>query len=600
MRSKGELGRRQFLTISGGVVAAAAVTGQITVANPEPDVSVRVAGAATDGPRHFTLDLGYRSPRSGPITALKNGHLLWISTEPEAPYLSKSMWSLSRLAMRRSTDGGRSWDKGQILQRGSNEYSVMSFGLRTLRSGKVLHVFARSGGYDYETGSPESSLRELFFHYSTDGAKTWSEAEKLDTGERYHGDVLSLEQLRDGRIVYPFCFLTNVKSQFAVSAMFSDDDGKTWTRSASILTTGGGGFESGASEPTIVELPDGRLWMLIRAQTGHLWESFSTDRGKTWIPATESNLPSSNAPATALRLRTGEIAVAWNNHVHSNYARQTLVAGLTRDGKNFSGLREIDFTDFTDDPAASIPHSTYSFLTETTDGDLAISYNKGNWSRGNRPTFARVSREWLQEKRVTADLNDGRTGWHTIDPGPNLSAAIERYILEDGALWLEVEPNPRNKAAATGIIRNVPLVANGEVELTLKLPQSESSLVFNNSLPSPRDPDESCLRVRFDGNKIFIGAGKAKATENNRRTTQYQYSSPRIVEEVEYPGSFRPDEALKVRVRFDAAASKAKVTIGDAAPVELKTEKIFGLTFVGLLVGKGGKLRFHSMTTTLA
>ncbi len=599
MKPEGELGRRQFLALSGGVVAAAAVGGQVVFAKQGGESSEIAAN--TGRPFHYTLDLGYRSPRSGPIATLKNGHLLWISTEPEAPYLSKSMWSLSRLTMRRSQDGGKSWDKGQVLQRGSNDYSVMSFGLSTLRSGKVLHVFARSGGYDYETGSPAKSLRGLYFHYSTDGAKTWSAAEKLDTGERYHGDVLSFEQLRDGRIVYPFCFLTNVKSQFAVSVMLSDDDGKTWTRSSSVLTTGGGGFESGASEPTVVELADGRLWMLIRAQTGHLWESFSSDRGKSWTPATESNLPSSNAPATALRLRSGEIAVAWNNHVHSNYARQTLVAGLTRDGKNFTGLREIDFTDFTDDPAASRPHSTYSFLTETIEGDLGISYNKGNWSRGNRPTFARVSRTWLQEKRVTADLKEGRTGWHTIDPGPNLSTAIERYVLgEEGMLWLEIEKNSKNQAASTGIIRNIPLIAKGQVELTVKVPASESYLVFSNSLMSPREPDEACLRVRFAGNKAFVGAGKAKTTENNRRTTQYQYWSPKITDEVEYPASIEPGKALNVRVQFDAAASKAHVVIGDGTALEVETDKIFGLTFVGLLVGNGGKIQFSSMTTTLA
>ncbi len=476
----------------------------------------------------------------------------------------------------------------------------MSFGLRTLRTGKVLHVFARSGGYDYETGSPEKSLRELFFHYSADGAKTWSTAQKLDTGERYHGDVLSFEQLRNGRIVYPFCFLTNVKSQFAVSVMYSDDEGKTWSRSASVLTTGGGGFESGASEPTVVELSDGKLWMLIRAQTGHLWESFSTDNGKTWTRATETILPSSNAPATALRLRSGEIAVAWNDHVHSNYARQTLVVGLTNDGKSFGGLREIDFTDFPDDPAASIPHSTYAFLTETLEGDLAVSYNKGNWSRHNRPTVARVCKAWLKEKRVTADLKDGRTGWHTVDPGPNLDAAVERYILEDGLLWLEIEQNTRSKAAAAGIVKNVPLIADGEVELTVKVPRTEAYLLFNNSLLSPRDADEACLRVRFSSGKIFLGAGKAQVAENNRRTTQYQYPALKITDEVEYRGTYGPETELKVRVRFNAAQSKAMVTVGDAETIELGTDKIFGLTFVGLFVGKGGRLRFNSMTTTLA
>lgn len=596
MRQTDKLDRRRFLAATSGVIAAAAA-GSKTLAGSVGGGPENVADF--ERPKHYTLDLGYRAPRSGPVTTLPNGDLLWISTEPEAPYLSKSMWSLSRLTMRRSTNDGKSWDVGQVLQRGSNAYSVMSFGLFTLKSGKVLHVFTRSGGYDYETGTPEKSLRELYFQHSTNGAKTWNEARKLDTGERYHGDVLSLEQLRDGRIIYPFCFLTSTRSQFAVSVMLSDDDGATWRRSESILKTGGGGFESGASEPTVVELPDGRLWMLIRAQTGFLWESFSKDKGATWTPAIESTLPSSNAPATALRLRSGEIAVVWNNHVHSNYARQTLLAGLTKDGKTFSGLREIDFTDFTDDPSASIPHSTYAFLSETRDGDLAISYNKGNWSRHNRPTFAKVSRKWLQEKRVVADLKDGRTGWHTTDPGPNLAAAVERYVLEDGKLWLEIEQNPKNKEA-TGIIRNIPLVANGEVEAIIQASSPDAYLLFNNSLASPRNPDDACLRIRFAGTKIFVGAGRKKTTENNRRTTQYRYSAFTITEEKEYPLTRPIGRELLIRLQYNAAARKASVRIGDGKPLVIETEAIFGLTFIGLLIGNGGRLRFRSLTTTLA
>ena len=132
-------------------------------------------------------------------------------------------------------------------------------------------------------------------HHSFEGGRTWSEPKKVPTGERYNGDVLSSEQLRDGRLIYPFCYLSNVKAQLRASAMYSDDDGATWKRSTTTLEAGGG-FESGASEPSLVELPDGRLWMLIRAQTGFTWQSFSTDCGVSWTTASPSNPPASNAP----------------------------------------------------------------------------------------------------------------------------------------------------------------------------------------------------------------------------------------------------------------------------------------------------------------
>jgi hypothetical protein len=592
---KNKLGRRDFLAASGGL-AGLVVGSAALVQPPSAQASVPVFGEM----ERFTLDLGHRASRSGPIAALKNGNLLWVTTEPEAPYLSKSMWSISRIAMRRSTDGGKSWGGPQILQQGTKEYSLLSHNIRLTAAGTLLHNFVRYSGYDYETGTPEKSLSEVFIQRSNDEGKTWSKAEKMPTGERYQGDVLSMEQLRDGRLIYPFCFLTNVKSQFAVSVMYSDDDGKNWKRSASVLRTGGGGFESGASEPTVVELPDGKLWMLIRAQTGFLWESFSTDRGATWSHAVESILPSSNAPATALRLRSGEIAVSWNNHTHSNYARQCLLLGLTKDGKTFQGLRELDFTDFTDDPDASVPHVTYSYLTETEDGDLAVSFNKGNWSRHNRPTFARVSKAWILSKDVTADLRDGRTGWHTIDPGPSAAAAVERYVLEkDDSMWLEIEQHPKNKNA-TGIVRNIPLLSDGEVRIKLQTGRSDGYILLGSTLLSPRDPNDACVRLRFSGDKVYLAAGTPDRQQNNRRTTEFFYLAHRIGEEKLYPASFKPGETLNISVRYNAASATARISINNGESLELKTSKVFGLTFMGLLVANGGQMRIHSVRTILS
>ena len=299
-----------------------------------------------------------------------------------------------------------------------------------------------------------------------------------------------------------------------------------------------------------------------------------------------------------MRLKNGEIAVAWNNDVQANYARQSLVVGLTNDGKTFRGLREIDFTDFTDNPTASIPHTTYPFLTETKEGDLAISYNKGNWSRYNRPSFARVSKDWILAKQDVADLKDGRTGWHTIDPGTNAAAAVERYILENDKLWLEIEQNPRNKET-TGIIRNIPLVVDGEINLTVQATKSEAFILFGNSLLSPRKADEACLRIRFSNNKIYLASGNAETTQNNRRTTEYHYLAHKIKDEVEYPKEFTADEVLNISVRYQAKTNQAQISINGGNPIELTTGKILGLTFVGLLIGDGGQLRVQSIKTNL-
>ena len=45
-----------------------------------------------------------------------------------------------------------------------------------------------------------------------------------------------------------------------------------------------------------IELRDGRLWMLMRTQTGFLYESFSRDQGENWSEAGPSRFISSSSP----------------------------------------------------------------------------------------------------------------------------------------------------------------------------------------------------------------------------------------------------------------------------------------------------------------
>lgn len=544
------------------------------------------------------LDLGHRGTRAGPVVSLRDGSTLWITTEPEAPYLAKAMWPISRLVVRRSHDRGRSWGEPGTIMQGTREYSLLSHALRLTASGTLLHIFVRYSGYDYESASPAKSLCEVFAHRSTDNGKTWSEPRKLPTGERYNGDVLSLEQLRDGRIIYPFAFLTSTKGQFATSVLYSDDDGLSWRRSTSILQAGGGGFESGANEPSVVELPDGRLWMLIRAQTGFQWESFSADRGVTWSPAKASNIPASNAPATALRLRSGEIAVAWNCDVQSNYARQSLVLGLTRDGRSFQGLREIDGTDLPDNAGEPALHVTYPYLAEGSDGVVLVSYNKGHWMRYNRPALARVRREWLLERAESVDFRDGRSGWHTVNPGPNRAAAVERYVTERESLWLELEQAPRTTAPA-GISRNILQVIRGQVTATLQIVRPEACLLLADSLLPPGSLDSGCVRIRFTGEGIFLGTGVPTTIQRPRGNTIYSYTGLPVQSEERYATKLPADGYSMLVIRFDAEKRRAVIHINDGPEAALQTPPVLGLNYVGLGITGGGVLRLRDLQVKL-
>lgn len=69
----------------------------------------------------------------------------------------------------------------------------------------------------------------------------------------------------------------------------------------------------GLLEPNILELKDGRLVMLMRAEWGgFLWRSDSTDGGKTWCPAYETDIPNPSALICLTRLPDGRIALVHN------------------------------------------------------------------------------------------------------------------------------------------------------------------------------------------------------------------------------------------------------------------------------------------------
>lgn len=102
-------------------------------------------------------------------------------------------------------------------------------------------------------------------------------------------------------------------------------------------------------EHMVVELKDGRLWMLIRGQYG-IGESYSFDGGATWTPAWESGIGNPNSRFFVRRLASGRILMV--NHMNFRYGtrgkggyapRNNLVAQLSEDeGQSWKGCLVLD------------------------------------------------------------------------------------------------------------------------------------------------------------------------------------------------------------------------------------------------------------------
>jgi len=179
-----------------------------------------------------------------------------------------------------SGDGGRSWSKPSLLFEFPRAKGARLPGICFFDRDGALHLF----GLDYfaidvKTADPAKSRCDLFHVMSRDRGKTWSTVQRIDFKHTYTGSTNSVIQLRTGRIVVSLSFFSSRDTgKFVSTCVYSDDGGTTWRKSKSDLAVDSGhrDIESGACEPVCLELKDGRVWMMIRTQTGYQYESCET------------------------------------------------------------------------------------------------------------------------------------------------------------------------------------------------------------------------------------------------------------------------------------------------------------------------------------
>ncbi len=144
------------------------------------------------------------------------------------------------------------------------------------------------------------------------------------------------------------------------------DEGKTFE-----YCGGADGEKRGFDEHMVVELTDGRLWMLTRTSYG-VGQAFSEDQGRTWTPIEPSGHTGPNSRIFIRRLKSGRILLI--NHVNPTYqtnpkswnARNNLMAMLSEDdGKTWRGGLMLDTRD----------QVSYPDGTEDDEGRIRIIYD---------------------------------------------------------------------------------------------------------------------------------------------------------------------------------------------------------------------------------
>jgi len=125
---------------------------------------------------------------------------------------------------------------------------------------------------------------------SSDGGRTWGTPQRLPDGilgpikdkpvQLANGDLLAGSSTED--------------DGWRVHFERSRDNGRTWTATPPVND----GRQMAAIQPTLLVHPDGRLQSIGRTRSGRIFETWSTDSGRTWSRLALTTLPNPTPAST--------------------------------------------------------------------------------------------------------------------------------------------------------------------------------------------------------------------------------------------------------------------------------------------------------------
>lgn len=292
------------------------------------------------------------------------------------------------LVLKRSTDGGRTWSAMTIVEDPGELWSAANPATIVDRqTGRVWVLYLRGKPErNTETARPGTDDVQTLARYSSDQGATWSEPIDITAVAR---DMSAADwrtsvvgpggaiQHSSGRLVAAVW----KHAPYQDFAIFSDDHGANWQRGE--LVPGG----IPGDESQIVELPDGRLLMDIRQQSGpHRWMAVSEDRGQTWSEPRPGVTVTPVATAIERYETDSGDRILWSGP--KGPGRANLVIRTSTDG----GLT------FPTERLLYEGPSAYSDLTVLPDKTVGVLWERGVKSGYEFITFTPVARQLVEAK----------------------------------------------------------------------------------------------------------------------------------------------------------------------------------------------------------
>lgn len=363
--------------------SACALSGPVATPAPFPGARGRVIAPRTEQ---------HRRAGEGSIARIGD-RLLFVYGR----YEGSGDYGRTVLARRESRDDGKSWSGEQVMI--DDPHQVALPALLTLDDGTLLLSYL-------EIRSKSDARRVL--RRSRDGGATWDAPVAItdDVQPYLTGSHDRLRRLASGRLVYPVhAFLPS--GDLGTYVYVSDDAGLHWRRTTAAPLRAPGAlhpkqFQHGFWESAIVELAPGKLMMIGRTARGRLYRSRSVDNGDSWSAPEPTNVLSPIAPSNIIRLqRSGAILLVWEPHVDlptwGGGARLVLGSMVSRDGgESWSNYRQIEYSghDWLSYPSLFVDRDGSVNLTYYGENDaFGDTLGNGNVMGGAR--YLRLPERWF-------------------------------------------------------------------------------------------------------------------------------------------------------------------------------------------------------------
>lgn len=411
------------------------------------------------------------------------------------------------VVMNYSDDNGASFTRPEVVAGPKDGSRAFDPTLWIDPAGRLWYIFNR--------GNRDAGVHAVFARIceKPDAAKpSFGEEFRLEMGDvPYAFRMNKPTVLKSGEWVLPVTHAAKktfewfAQSEQLQGVAISQDKGKSWKLHGNLRAP------HWALENMIVELRDGRLWMLIRTGSGVLSQSHSSDRGKTWTEPSATTIANPGSRFFIRRLKSGSLLLV--NHYRFE-GRSHLTAQISKDdGKTWNEGLLLD-----ERSGVSYPDAV-----EAKDGTISVIYDRDRRGAGEillaqfRESDVLAGKGGARQKHVV----DRLAAW---DPkaaadrvmsrlvsvtGPEVKGAHDAdFVIVDGKAYIVGMANdiqPGESAEWPFVYCTMSIVSLRTMQVERRIPVAKGGQAFANfQLPEgacfvPRilRKDERTLRIFF-------------------------------------------------------------------------------------------------------